>query len=127
MGVERDEAMSGAIEPNTSSRADARGSRAAVLPAVFDVALLAALWIGAVLVVNPAGNFPLNDDWAYGKAVRGMVEQGSFRPCPWGGMTLISQAVWGSLFCLPAGFSFTTLRFSTLCLARSASSACISC
>jgi hypothetical protein len=109
--------MSGAMDPNTSGRAGAQGRRAAVLPALVDVALLAALWIGAVLVVNPLGNFPLNDDWAYGMGVRGIVEHGSFRPCGWGGMTLISQAAWGALFCLPAGFSFTALRFSTLCLA----------
>lgn len=31
-------------------------------------------------------------------------------------MTFISQALWGALFCIPRGFSFTALRFSTLTL-----------
>ena len=64
--------------------------------------MLAAIWIGAVLAVNPLGNFPLNDDWAYGLGVRGLVQQGSFRPCSWGGMTLISQAAWGASAAFPA-------------------------
>jgi len=27
-------------------------------------------------------------------------------------MPLITQALWGSIFCVPAGFSFNALRFS---------------
>ena len=82
-----------------------------------DTIILAFLWIGSIALVNPFGNFPLNDDWSYGYAVRGILEEGTFRPIGWTGMTLISQALWGALFCLPFGFSFTALRFSTLSLA----------
>ena len=82
-----------------------------------DILILTLLWIGAIILVNPVGNFPLNDDWSYGNAVRGIIEGRTFRPSGWTGMTLFSQALWGSLFCLPFGFSFTALRFSTLSLA----------
>ena len=97
--VRESEIMQASVKP--SSRADGKGAFAALTPAIWDVILLSVVWIGSVVLVNPAGNFPLNDDWAYGKAVRGLVEQGSFRPCPWGGMTLISQAVWGRSSAFP--------------------------
>jgi 4-amino-4-deoxy-L-arabinose transferase-like glycosyltransferase len=70
----------------------------------------------AVVIINPVGDFPLNDDWSYGSAVKGLVEQGVYRLSDWTAMPLFTQAMWGSLFCLPTGFSFTALRFSTLAM-----------
>lgn len=81
---------------------------------VSDLLALTALWCLAVIVVNPIGNFPLNDDWSCGLTVKFLREHGDFRPSGWIGMTFISQALWGDLFCLPSGFSFTALRISTL-------------
>jgi hypothetical protein len=78
--------------------------------------LIALIWVTAVLLVNPIGDFPLNDDWAYGSAVRTLVETGELRLSDWTGANLIAQVVWGALFCLPLGFSFTALRLSTLVL-----------
>ena len=83
---------------------------------VSDLLALTALWCLAIIVVNPIGNFPLNDDWAYGLTVKFLREHGDFRPAGWMCMTFLSQALWGGLFCLPSGFSFTALRFSTLTL-----------
>ncbi|MBN1994487.1 MAG: glycosyltransferase family 39 protein [Anaerolineae bacterium] len=79
--------------------------------------MLSALWILAVIIVNPYGHFPLNDDWSYGQTVKRLVEEGSFRPTGWTTMPLLTHTLWGALFCLPDGFSFTALRFSTLWLA----------
>jgi hypothetical protein len=84
---------------------------------VLVVLLLLALWILALLAVDPIGNFPLNDDWAYASAVRALVEQGEIRLSGWTATNLIAQLLWGALFCLPFGFSFTALRVSTLVLA----------
>jgi 4-amino-4-deoxy-L-arabinose transferase-like glycosyltransferase len=78
--------------------------------------LLAVIWIASLLVVNPLGDFPLNDDWSYGLAVKHLLQSGEFRATGWTSTPLITQTLWGSLFCLPAGFSFTALRFSTLSL-----------
>ncbi len=69
-----------------------------------------------IILVNPIGNFPLNDDWSYGKAVQSVVEHGEFKLFGWTATNLISQVYWGALFCLPFGYSFTALRFSTLTL-----------
>ncbi len=69
-----------------------------------------------IALANPIGDFPLNDDWVYGLAVKSILEQGEFRmPSP-ASTDLFPQAYWGALFCLPFGFSFTALRVSTLVL-----------
>jgi 4-amino-4-deoxy-L-arabinose transferase-like glycosyltransferase len=78
--------------------------------------LLFFVWVAAALAVNPVGDFPLNDDWAYGSAVRALLEEGDIRLSDWTATNLIAQVLWGALFCLPFGFSFTALRASTLVL-----------
>ena len=79
-------------------------------------AVLTGIWFVMILFVRPVGNFPLNDDWAYGRAVYRLVGQGSLRLSDWGAPSLIAQVLWGAVFCAPFGFSFTALRFSTLIL-----------
>jgi hypothetical protein len=79
-------------------------------------AVLVAL-VGGVVLVNPIGNFPLNDDWSYGRAVKTLVEQHTYRLENWTSMPLFTQVLWGAAFAFPFGFSFTALRFSTLALA----------
>lgn len=74
------------------------------------------IWLLLIFFVNPLGDFPLNDDWAYGQAVFNLVELGKLQFSGWQSMPLIVQVLWGMLFCLPLGFSFTALRFSTLVL-----------
>ncbi len=76
--------------------------------------LLALLFIGVLFLTNPLGDFPLNDDWSYGSAVRSLVGDGQLRLSNWTSMPLLPQVLWGALFSLPAGFSFTALRFSGL-------------
>jgi hypothetical protein len=72
------------------------------------------IWLAAIFIVQPLGNFPLNDDWSFGQAVKHLLENHDFRPTGWTAMPLLTNVLWGGLFCLPAGFSFTALRFSTL-------------
>ena len=81
-----------------------------------DMLLLASLWVANLFVVNPLGDFPLNDDWSFGLAVKHLLQTGEFRPTGWTSMPLLTQTLWGALFCLPSGFSFNALRFSTLAL-----------
>jgi len=75
------------------------------------------IWLAAILIVNPSGDFPILDDWAYGHAVRTLVAEHRFQLTDWTSVPLAAQLLWGALFCLPAGFSFTALRVSTLVLA----------
>ena len=78
---------------------------------------LTLMWLAAVLLVNPSGNFPITDDWSYGYAVKALVARHEWRLSDWTSVPLATQVVWGALFCLPAGFSFLALRVSTLVLA----------
>jgi hypothetical protein len=71
-------------------------------------------WIAISLLINPIGDFPLNDDWSYGLPVQNFVHDGSLHFTNWQAPTLIGQALWGADFCLPYGFSFTALRISTV-------------
>lgn len=74
------------------------------------------IWVIGALIVNPVGDFPLNDDWQYGRVVQSIVEKGYLQFPGEVAVPLIAQALWGALFCLLFGFSFTALRFSTLIL-----------
>ncbi len=85
-------------------------------PDVVAICVLAGLWIVAAILVNPLGNFPLHDDFIYGKSVRQLIDTGRFHQPYYGQMNIIFQIYWGALFCLPFGFSFTALRMSTLAL-----------
>jgi Dolichyl-phosphate-mannose-protein mannosyltransferase len=77
--------------------------------------LLTLVWLVIVFLVNPVGDFPLNDDWAYAKAVQSLL-RGDLQLTDWAPASQIAQIAWGALFCLPFGFSFTALRLSTLVL-----------
>ena len=79
--------------------------------------ILLATWIVAALLVNPLGDFPLNDDFAFGRTVFNLTEKKQLLFDKWLSMTLIAQVFWGGLFCKIAGFSFSVLRVSTLVLA----------
>lgn len=76
-------------------------------------AALCALWVAMILVINPLGDFPLNDDWAYGLAVRDLIDKHAVVIPPWTSASLVAQTFYGLLFCLPFGFSFTVLRIAT--------------
>ncbi|HWY29975.1 MAG TPA: glycosyltransferase family 39 protein [Candidatus Acidoferrum sp.] len=79
-----------------------------------DLLCLTLVWGMSIAIINPIGDFPLNDDWSFGLAVQYLLQLGSFHPTGWTAMPLLTNVIWGSLFCLPGGFSFTALRFSTL-------------
>lgn len=84
--------------------------------ASIDMLCITLLWLASLGISNPNGDFPLNDDWSYGLAVKHLLEDGYFSPTGWTSMPLITNVLWGLLFCVPKGFSFVALRISTLVL-----------
>jgi hypothetical protein len=72
------------------------------------------LWLLSILLVNPMGDFPLNDDWAYALSVKHWQDTGIFKLFDWGEMSLVAHVLWGYSFTSVFGFSFTVLRISTL-------------
>lgn len=79
-----------------------------------DLAIITVIWCVSIGIVDPIGDFPLENDWSFGRSVARLLETGDYRPLGWGAMTLVTNVLWGAIFCLPTGFSFTTLRFSSL-------------
>lgn len=76
--------------------------------------MLTGIWVSLVLLVDPRGNFPMLDDWSYGRSVKHLLEHGVLRYDGWNAPTLFLQVLYGAAFAWPSGFSFETLRLSTL-------------
>src|SRR5262249_12318610 len=76
--------------------------------------LIALSWLTMVALTNPVGDFPLNDDWAFAASVRELLQTGRLIIHDWSATNLISQILWGALFEAVFGYSYTSLRFSTL-------------
>jgi hypothetical protein len=71
------------------------------------------LWLVVICVVDPRGNFALDDDWVYAAAVKHLLLTNHFR-LPWCSASLLTEALWGAAVCKLFGFSFITLRMATL-------------
>jgi len=77
------------------------------------LAILLALHLAIVAIVQPRGDFPLNDDWAYAHSVQWLLAEGRIRLSDWVGMNLVPQTLAGGLVVRVAGFSFEALRHLT--------------
>lgn len=76
------------------------------------------LWfIACELLIWPSANVPIIDDWTYAWSVDHLLDTGQLRILPISAVYPLTQVLWGALFTLPGGFSFTALRISTLVLA----------
>ena len=84
------------------------------------VALLA-LNLAIVAIVQPRGDFPLNDDWAYAHSVQWLLTEGRVRLSHWIAMNLLPQTLAGGLVTALFGFSFETLRHLTQAVALATS------
>lgn len=76
--------------------------------------VLLAILVVAEFIVDPRGEFPLNDDWSYAKSVLNWYRDGNYDIGEWPAMTLFTHLAWGLLFTKVFGFSFFILRLSTL-------------
>lgn len=82
-----------------------------------DKLFLLLLFLLVVVMVDPRGDFPLNDDWNFALATWHFADTGEFRFSRLTAMSLRAQVLWGALWTLAAGKSFEVLRASTLVLA----------
>ncbi|HEX8619529.1 MAG TPA: glycosyltransferase family 39 protein [Thermoanaerobaculia bacterium] len=78
--------------------------------------LLIAAFVGAVLLVDPRGDFPLNDDWGVGFTTFHLLETGRIQFTPFASATAYLQFVWGALWAAIFGPSYTVLRCGVLAL-----------
>lgn len=77
-------------------------------------ALLLALFVAAIAIVDPRGEFPLNDDWSFAASARRLFFSGDWRPLGWASMTQVTQALVGTLVCAASSCSHEHLRAGTL-------------
>ncbi|MEZ4218141.1 MAG: hypothetical protein R3E88_16765 [Myxococcota bacterium] len=95
----------------------------AAAPARRDFAIAAAIVALAglaVLLVDPRGDFPLNDDWAYAFSTRRFLETGAIERLRWTWAPIVTHVWVGAAASALAGFSFETLRATTLVLGAGA-------
>ena len=76
--------------------------------------------LAVVSLVQPRGDFPLNDDWAYAHSVQWLLGEHRIRLSDWVAMNLLPQTLLGGAVTALAGFSFETLRHLTQAVALAA-------
>src|SRR5260221_9111383 len=77
------------------------------------LAILLTLQLAIVAIVEPRGNFPLNDDWAFAHSVQWLLSEGRIRLSDWVPMYLVPQTLAGGVAAALFGFSFDVLRHVT--------------
>lgn len=80
------------------------------------IALAAAV---PLLLLAPLRDTPFIDDWTYAWSVENLLRGGGLRWLDWSAHANAFHVLWGGLFCLPGGFSFSALRASTWALGTS--------
>ncbi len=88
----------------------------AVNPRTMVFLLLFAAWAVVVALIDPRGEFPLNDDWLYARVVEQFSHTHILIQPQLAAVSLVFQTLWGSGFAAIFGLSFTVLRLSNLVL-----------
>jgi|GEM_PF-2172573 len=81
---------------------------------LINILILAVIWIIAIIIINPNGEFTYGDDFAYAGPVKTMLDTGELHITDWSSMTLVGHIWFGWLATSLFGFSFTVLRFTSL-------------
>lgn len=79
-------------------------------------AILLGVMLLAIVIVDPRGDIPLNDDWNFALTTWTFADSGELRYSRFTAMTLKTQVLWGAFWTLLLGKSFFVLRLSTLVL-----------
>ena len=82
-----------------------------------DLLLIALVFLIPAVLLRPFQDTPFIDDWVYAWPVEQLLKTQELGILEFSGAINLPQVLWGALFTLPAGFSFTALRISTFVLA----------
>jgi hypothetical protein len=74
---------------------------------------LLAFWVLTACIVNPLGEFPLNDDWVYLQALTKLYHENVLFFSDWISSTLVAQLAWALVFCKIFGYKIIVVRIST--------------
>ncbi len=86
---------------------------------VRDACAIALAALVALIALRPLQDVPFVDDWTYAWSVDNLLRGGGLEFLEWTLHANVVQVLWGALFCLPVGFSFSALRASTWVLSTS--------
>ena len=78
-----------------------------------DLGLVVLMAAVPLVALRPLQDAPFVDDWVYAWAVEHLLQTGRLKILDWSVSQNVAHVLWGALFCVPFGFSFTALRFST--------------
>jgi len=79
--------------------------------------LILALWFVAVAIaIGVRREIPVIDDWTYAWSVERLLVDGRIEVLDWSAVYPLAHSLWGAAWSLVFGFSFATLRLSTLAL-----------
>jgi dolichyl-phosphate-mannose-protein mannosyltransferase len=79
--------------------------------------LILPLWFVAVaMAIGVRREIPVIDDWTYAWSVERLFAEGRFEVLDWSAVYPLGHSLWGAAWSLVFGFSFATLRLSTLTL-----------
>jgi 4-amino-4-deoxy-L-arabinose transferase-like glycosyltransferase len=77
------------------------------------------VYLFCIVVANPRGEFPLNDDWSYTRSAFVLGSGEGLKIDPWTAPSLVGQTLYGGLLAKIFAPSFLVLRVSTLVLSCS--------
>jgi 4-amino-4-deoxy-L-arabinose transferase-like glycosyltransferase len=80
------------------------------------LAAILAIYVAAAFLVDPRGEFPLNDDWCYTRSAFLLGTGQGMHLDEWAAPSLVGQALYGAALVAGFGTSFTALRISTIVL-----------
>jgi hypothetical protein len=82
----------------------------------FAILVIVGIYLLCILIANPRGEFPLNDDWSYARTAFSIGSGHGAKVDPWPAPSLVGQALYGGLLVKIFSARFLVLRISTLCL-----------
>ena len=77
---------------------------------------LLVIWSVLIVIIDPRGEFPLNDDWLYTRVVEAFLKTRTLIRPQLAAVSLVFQTLWGTGFSIGFGVSHTVLRLSNLVL-----------
>ncbi len=76
--------------------------------------ILTSVWLLAISMIGIGGDFPLNDDWSFGRTALTFYRTGEYIPGDWPAMSLITNVLLSTPFIHVFGENFVSLRVSSL-------------
>src|SRR5690242_19123065 len=73
-----------------------------------------ALVVLSYVAVYPVGEYAILDDWRYVKSLEHLQVDGQFKILDWCQTALVGHLVWGAVFTVPFGLSFTVTKLAVV-------------